>query len=65
VPNYGAGDLLEIRPVGRQQTELLPFTDACVPEVDLPRGRVVVRLPELVAGDDEGGPAEDPGGAAG
>jgi 16S rRNA processing protein RimM len=52
VQNFGAGDLLEIRMPGRRQTELVPFTDACVPAIDLSAGRAVVVLP-LVADDDE------------
>lgn len=51
-PNYGAGDLLEIRKTGSSQTELIPFTDAYVPEVDLPARRVVVR-PVAYAEDDQ------------
>lgn len=43
VPNYGAGDLLEIRKAGSAQTDLIPFTDAYVPEVDIAARRVVVR----------------------
>lgn len=43
VPNYGAGDLLEIRKPGSAQTELIPFSDTYVPEVDFAGGRVVVR----------------------
>ena len=45
VPNYGAGDLLEIRLAGARQTELIPFTDAHVPEIDIAAGRAVVVLP--------------------
>jgi 16S rRNA processing protein RimM len=45
VPNYGAGDLLEIAPP-RGATLLVPFTRAIVPEVDVTGGRVVVELPE-------------------
>jgi 16S rRNA processing protein RimM len=45
VQNYGAGDLLEIRLTGTRQTELIPFTDASVPEVDVAAKRVVVMLP--------------------
>ena len=45
VPNYGAGDLLEIRLAGARQTELIPFTDAHVPEIDVAAGRAVVVLP--------------------
>ena len=58
VQNYGAGDLLEIRLEGTRRTELVAFTDAFVPEVDLEAGRVVVRL----AGDGpaEPGPPGDP-----
>ena len=56
VQNYGAGDLLEIRLAGRRQTELVPFQDAFVPEVDITGGRVVVVLPET--GEDEEPEAE-------
>lgn len=51
-PNYGAGDLLEIRKTGVAQTELIPFSDAFVPEVDLAQRRVVVR--PLTYADDDG-----------
>ena len=51
VQNYGAGDLLEIRLDGKRQTELVPFQDAFVPEVDVAGGRVVVVLPKEI--DDE------------
>jgi 16S rRNA processing protein RimM len=43
VYNHGAGDILEVRLAAR--TELVAFTDAFVPEVDLARGCIVVRLP--------------------
>jgi 16S rRNA processing protein RimM len=52
VQNYGAGDLLEIRLVGSRRTELVAFTDAFVPEVDLAVGRIVVRLPEAEPNHD-------------
>ena len=45
VQNYGAGDLLEIRLAGSGRTELVPFTDAAVPEVDIAARRAVVILP--------------------
>ena len=45
VQNFGAGDLLEIRLAGARQTELIPFTDAFVPEVDIAARQVVVVLP--------------------
>lgn len=45
VHNFGAGDLIEIRLPGAAETELVPFTDAFVPTVDLARRRIVVHLP--------------------
>jgi 16S rRNA processing protein RimM len=45
VPNYGAGDLLEVKVEGRKETLLVPFADAFVPEIDAVRG-VVVDLPD-------------------
>jgi len=50
VQNYGAGDLLELRCKGARGTELIPFTEAFVPVVDVAAGKVVVVLP---AADDE------------
>lgn len=49
VPNYGAGDLLEIRLAGASKTELVPFTETFVPVVDIAGGRVVVVLPPAAA----------------
>ena len=45
VPNFGAGDLLEIDPGRGGSTWYLPFTRDCVPEVDVAGGRVVVVKP--------------------
>lgn len=57
VQNYGAGDLLEIRPSGTADTELVPFTDAFVPSVDIPGRRAVVILPVEAPSDaDEQAP---------
>jgi len=53
VQNYGAGDLLELRLADRSVTELLPFTDAFVPTVDLDGGRVVVIMPAAAEDDDD------------
>ena len=53
VQNFGAGDLLEIRLAGARQTELIPFTDAHVPEVDVAARRVVVVLPPTDKADAE------------
>jgi 16S rRNA processing protein RimM len=45
VPNYGAGDLLEIRLAGSAKTELIPFTATAVPQIDIAAKRVVVVMP--------------------
>ena len=42
VLNFGAGDILEIKPAGGE-TLLVPFTDAAVPEIDIAARRVVVK----------------------
>lgn len=52
VENFGAGDLLDIRLDGSPKTELVPFTDACVPEIDFAGRRVVVRFPETTGDAD-------------
>jgi 16S rRNA processing protein RimM len=43
--NFGAGDLLEIQPESARETELVPFTEAFVPEVDIAGGRLVIAMP--------------------
>ncbi len=61
VHNFGAGDLLELRLDGQTATELIPFTDAYVPVVDVPGGRVVVVLPPPSPDDEqEPEPASEP-----
>ncbi|MBO0764164.1 MAG: ribosome maturation factor RimM [Hyphomicrobiaceae bacterium] len=57
VHNHGAGDLLELRLADDGKTELVPFTDAFVPEVDLAASRVVVRLPETDETDEGSSPS--------
>jgi 16S rRNA processing protein RimM len=54
VQNFGAGDLLEIRLAGSSKTELVPFRDAFVPEVDLAARRVVVVLPSAAPDETDG-----------
>jgi 16S rRNA processing protein RimM len=46
VHNHGAGDLLEIQPIGFKDAILLPFTRAIVPTVDLKARRIVADMPE-------------------
>jgi 16S rRNA processing protein RimM len=55
VHNFGAGDLIELKPPGGAQTELLPFDAATVPQVDI-RGGTLVINPSPLAG--EGGKAK-------
>jgi 16S rRNA processing protein RimM len=52
VPNYGAGDLIEIAPP-RGEAILVPFNRTHVPEVDVAGGRVVV-VPPVFGGEDSG-----------
>lgn len=56
-PDYGAGSLLEIRRAGVAQTELVPFTDAFVPAVDLVARRVTVNAIVYAEDDGPGEPA--------
>jgi len=60
VQNYGGGDILEITFRGRKG-QLIPFSQAAVPEVDVPGG--FVRIDTIAAGlaedtDDDGQPEE-------
>jgi 16S rRNA processing protein RimM len=58
VLNFGAGDLLEIEPVGGARSFYLPFTRAIVPVVDVKLGRIVVIPPPEAAvepGEEEQG----------
>jgi 16S rRNA processing protein RimM len=59
VQNYGAGDLLEVRLSGQSQTELIPFTDACVPTINFAAGQVTI-IPLIFADDDDDGVEADP-----
>ena len=49
VHNFGAGDLIEMRPEAGDKTEFVPFDETNVPVVDLAAGRIVVDPP---AGQD-------------
>jgi 16S rRNA processing protein RimM len=46
VQNFGAGDLIEVRPDKGDATVLVPFTRETVPEVDVEGGRLVLVPPE-------------------
>lgn len=45
VQNFGAGDILEIEPGAGRATVFIPFTRACVPQVLIAEGRIVVVPP--------------------
>lgn len=53
VQNFGAGDLLELKPGDGTETEFIPFEDRWVPAVDLAAGTIVINRPELTGSDDE------------
>lgn len=53
MPNYGAGDLLEVAVDGNTETVLIPFSRAFVPGDDFSTGRITVNLPKGYL--DEGG----------
>ena len=44
IHNFGAGDLIEVRPDAGGNTELVPFDETHVPAVDVAAGRIVVAL---------------------
>lgn len=55
VQNYGAGDLLEVHMAVTNKIELISFTKACVPHVDIKAQRVTVSMPLMVEGEMEEG----------
>jgi 16S rRNA processing protein RimM len=56
VHNFGAGDIIEVVIDGTPGSELVPFADAYVPEVNIAEGWVRVLLPASTGDDDA--PAE-------
>jgi 16S rRNA processing protein RimM len=54
VHDFGAGNLIEVRPEGASDTVMLPFTETTVPVVDVAGGRIVIDPPqEAPKGQDE------------
>jgi 16S rRNA processing protein RimM len=45
VQNFGAGDLVELKPASGSSTEFIPFEDRWVPHVDLAAGTIVINRP--------------------
>jgi 16S rRNA processing protein RimM len=46
IHNFGAGDLIEVKPQTGGSTELVPFDLTHAPEVDIASGRIVIHPPE-------------------
>ena len=63
VPNFGAGDLLELRVAESGETRFIPFTKLAVPEVNLADGYVVVVPPVEIDREAEDAPGADEDGA--
>ena len=55
VHDFGAGDILDIAPIGDGPSLLVPFTKAIVPVVDLAAGRLTVILPDEIEGEERPG----------
>ncbi len=54
IPNFGAGDLLEVTDARSGDTYLYPFTRAVVPEVHIAEGYLVIEVPvEADPGEEE------------
>ena len=53
VHNFGAGDIIEIKPVDGGQTLLLPFTKAIVPHINLADETITIMMPEEIEGEEE------------
>ena len=54
VPNFGAGDLIEVRDERSGDTYLYPFTKAVVPEVNIGEGYLVIEVPvDAEPGEEE------------
>jgi 16S rRNA processing protein RimM len=57
VHNFGAGDILEIAPAAGGETEMVPFSTAAVPSVEVAARRIVLEIPQgLVAPEPAAGP---------
>jgi 16S rRNA processing protein RimM len=50
--NYGAGDVLEIAPVGGGETLLLPFTKGVARRIDFDAGQIVIEPPREIEAED-------------
>lgn len=53
VSNFGAGDMIEVKPTNSSSTHYLPFTKEVVPEIDFENGSLTVIPPIEVSERDE------------
>lgn len=51
--NFGAGDIIEINIAGTSKSEMLPFTQAYVPEIKVKEGYIIVETILLNFAEDE------------
>ena len=58
VQDFGAGDLLEVRPK-RGKTFYAPFTKDFVPTIELDKGQIVLDLPEDYLSEETSGSSEE------
>jgi 16S rRNA processing protein RimM len=59
VHNFGAGDILELKPADGRPTLLLPFSDAAAPAVDVAGGTIVLNLTQAGAEEMPGRAADE------
>ena len=51
--NFGAGDIIEIIPIGSGDALMLPFNETTVPKIDIAGKQIVVVLPTEIEARDE------------
>ena len=49
VENFGAGDIVEIQYTADNKKQMIPFTKACVPEVNIKDGYIKIAISEIIA----------------
>lgn len=53
VHNFGAGDIIEITPIGSGEPLMLPFNEMTVPKIDLGSKQMMIVLPADIEARDE------------
>lgn len=62
IHNYGAGDIVEIR-LADGSTQMFPFHEAVVPQIDIAAGRMTIVPPEEIEAEDAIAASSRPGAA--